>query len=78
MKEILKRRSAAIMMPIMAEVGIWWDVLVSPELREGVIELIEGESADTLEDLLEYCVGRYYNSVPESLGNQSNDCVVAE
>jgi hypothetical protein len=78
MKAKLKRRSAAIMTPIRAEVGRRWDVLVSPKLPEGVIELVEGKTVDTLKDLLRYCEGRYYNSVPGSLGNQSNDCVVAE
>jgi hypothetical protein len=78
MKKRLKRRSAATMMPIRAEVGRWWDVLVSPKLPEGLIELVEGKTVDTLKDLLGYCVGRYYNSIPGSLGNQSNDCVVAE
>ena len=40
-------------MPIRAEAGRWWDVLVFPKLAEGVIELVEGMGVDTLKDLLD-------------------------
>jgi hypothetical protein len=66
------------MMPTRAEVGRWWDVLVLPTFVDGVIELVDGKRVDTLKDRLGYCVDHFYNSTPGPLGNQSNDCVVAE
>jgi hypothetical protein len=56
MRKRLKRRNAAITMPIRSEVGRWGDAPVLPNLGT---EVLEGKRMDPLQDPLDGHVGPY-------------------